>query len=78
MLTLYDPDRSQVVINVGRISTWGAFFAAMSPHLETQRLRKGQGLRVLTETVTSPTLAQQLQAIARRLSQKPSGISMNR
>src|SRR5262245_5779724 len=63
VLTLYDPDRSQVVINVGRISTWGAFFAAVSPQLETQRLRKGQGLRVLTETVTSPTLAQQLQAL---------------
>ena len=61
VLTLYDPDRSQVAINVGRISTWGAFFAALSPHLETQRLRKGQGLRVLTETVTSPTLAHQLQ-----------------
>ncbi|MGH8069680.1 MAG: TAT-variant-translocated molybdopterin oxidoreductase [Candidatus Entotheonellia bacterium] len=63
VLTLYDPDRSQVVINVGRISTWGAFFAAVSLQLETQRLHKGQGLRILTETVTSPTLAHQLQAL---------------
>jgi molybdopterin-containing oxidoreductase family iron-sulfur binding subunit len=63
LLTLYDPDRSQVVTNVGRISTWGSFFAAISPQLEEQRLRKGQGLRVLTETVTSPTLGQQLQAL---------------
>jgi MoCo/4Fe-4S cofactor protein with predicted Tat translocation signal len=63
VLTLYDPDRSQVASNVGRISTWGAFFAALSPHLETQRLRKGQGLRVLTETVTSPTLTYQLQGL---------------
>lgn len=63
VLTLYDPDRSQVVINAGRISTWGSFFATVSPQLEEQRLRKGQGLRVLTETVTSPTLAHQLQAL---------------
>lgn len=60
ILTLYDPDRSQVAINLGRISTWGAFFAAMSSPLEEQRLRKGQGVRILTETVTSPTLAHQL------------------
>lgn len=63
VLTLYDPDRSQVVINVRRISTWGTVFAAISPQLETQRLRKGQGLRVLTETVTSPTMANQLRRL---------------
>jgi molybdopterin-containing oxidoreductase family iron-sulfur binding subunit len=63
ILTLYDPDRSQVVINVGRISAWGAFFAAVSPPLEAQRLRKGRGLRLLTETVTSPTQAHQLQTL---------------
>jgi MoCo/4Fe-4S cofactor protein with predicted Tat translocation signal len=63
ILTLYDPDRSQVVIHAGRISTWGAFFAAVSPHLETQRLRRGLGLRVLTETVTSPTLSHQLHGL---------------
>jgi MoCo/4Fe-4S cofactor protein with predicted Tat translocation signal len=63
ILTLYDPDRSQVLINAGRISTWGAFFAAVSPQLEAQRLRKGQGLRVLTETVTSPTLSHQLHGL---------------
>ena len=63
VLTLYDPDRSQVVINARRISTWGSLFAAVSPQLETLRLRKGQGLRVLTETVTSPTMAYQLQGL---------------
>ena len=63
VLTLYDPDRSQVVINARRISTWGSVFAAVSPQLETLRLRKGQGLRVLTETVTSPTMAYQLQGL---------------
>jgi MoCo/4Fe-4S cofactor protein with predicted Tat translocation signal len=63
VLTFYDPDRSQVVINVRRISTWGTVFAAISPQLETQRLRKGQGLRVLTDTITSPTMAYQLRGL---------------
>src|SRR5215471_19418743 len=63
VLSLYDPDRSQVVSNAGRISTWNAFLTAISVPLETQRLKKGAGLRVLTETVTSPTLASQLDTL---------------
>jgi MoCo/4Fe-4S cofactor protein with predicted Tat translocation signal len=63
ILTLYDPDRSQAVRNAGRISNWSAFLTAIGTSLETQRLKKGAGLRILTETVTSPTLAHQLQAL---------------
>ena len=63
VLTLYDPDRSQAVTNAGRISNWNAFLATISTSLETQRLKKGAGLRVLTESVTSPTLAHQLQML---------------
>lgn len=61
ILGLYDPDRSQAVTHAGRISTWSAFLTALSPALETQRLNKGAGLRLLTETVISPTLGQQCQ-----------------
>ncbi len=60
ILTLYDPDRSQVVNNAGRISTWNAFLTAFNTELEGERLSGGAGLRLLTETVTSPTLANQL------------------
>ncbi len=63
VLALYDPDRSQVVTRAGRISTWDAFFSTLNAELETQRLRRGAGLRVLTETATSPTLAGQLRAL---------------
>jgi MoCo/4Fe-4S cofactor protein with predicted Tat translocation signal len=66
VLTLYDPDRSQVVLQRGQISTWNAFLTALSPALEGQRLQGGAGLRVLTETVTSPTLAQQLRTLLTR------------
>jgi MoCo/4Fe-4S cofactor protein with predicted Tat translocation signal len=60
LLTLYDPDRSRALNNAGLISTWNAFFSAVSAPLESQRLNEGAGLRILTETVTSPTLASQL------------------
>jgi molybdopterin-containing oxidoreductase family iron-sulfur binding subunit len=63
ILTLYDPERSQVINKAGRISTWEAFLSELTPKLETQRLKQGAGLRILTETVTSPTLAHQLQSL---------------
>ena len=63
VLTLYDPDRSQVVRNAGQISTWENFLAAVRTELESQRLKNGSGIRVLTETVASPTLAHQLQEL---------------
>jgi molybdopterin-containing oxidoreductase family iron-sulfur binding subunit len=43
------------------------FVAALNGALEEQRLKKGAGLRILTERVTSPTLADQLQALLRAL-----------
>jgi molybdopterin-containing oxidoreductase family iron-sulfur binding subunit len=63
ILTLYDPDRSQVVRNAGRISTWNAFLTVVNDDLETERIGEGAGLRILTETVTSPTLANQLRQL---------------
>jgi molybdopterin-containing oxidoreductase family iron-sulfur binding subunit len=63
ILTLYDPDRSQVVSNAGAIGTWNAFFNAVNTELEGQRLNRGAGLRILTESVTSPTLAYQLRSL---------------
>jgi molybdopterin-containing oxidoreductase family iron-sulfur binding subunit len=63
VLALYDPDRSQVVMNLGRISTWEAFITAVTTELEAQRAKNGAGLRILTETVTSPTLAGQMQTL---------------
>ncbi|HTM06821.1 MAG TPA: TAT-variant-translocated molybdopterin oxidoreductase [Verrucomicrobiae bacterium] len=66
ILTLYDPDRSQVVSSGGAISTWNAFFTALDGEIEGQRLNGGTGLRILTEHVISPTLADQLRSILAR------------
>jgi MoCo/4Fe-4S cofactor protein with predicted Tat translocation signal len=60
VLTLYDPDRSQTVTRNGAISDWGAFLAAVSGARDIAGLKQGSGLRILTGTVTSPTLASQL------------------
>jgi molybdopterin-containing oxidoreductase family iron-sulfur binding subunit len=63
VLTLYDPDRSQVITNVGDIRPWSALLATLRTGLEGQREQRGAGLRLLTETVTSPTLASQIRAL---------------
>jgi molybdopterin-containing oxidoreductase family iron-sulfur binding subunit len=63
ILDLYDPDRAQIVSSAGRISTWDGFLTAVKPALDEQLLKQGTGLRILTETVTSPTLASQLEAL---------------
>src|SRR5947209_16161664 len=60
ILTLYDPDRSQTLTFRKEISTWTAFVAAITNALDQHKKDNGAGLRFLTETVTSPTLANQL------------------
>src|SRR5581483_8842990 len=63
VLTLYDPDRLQAVTFGGAIRTWPDFLAAFRAALAVQSARHGAGLRILTETVTSPTLDAQLAAV---------------
>ncbi len=63
VLGLYDPDRSQSVLKVGDPRTWGDFLNDFNIWLDGQRARQGAGLRILTETSTSPTLAAQMKAV---------------
>ena len=67
VLSLYDPDRSHVVRHAGRITTWDQFTAAIGPELERQRAKDGVGLRVLCESVTSPTLGRLLDQLTSEL-----------
>ena len=64
---LYDPDRSQTVTHTGEIRPWSAFLGAMRTVTNAQQAAKGAGLRILTETVCSPTLAAQIDDTARAL-----------
>src|SRR6185437_11885990 len=61
VLTLYDPDRSPTVTRNGYINSWGNFITALTAARDASGPKKGAGLRILTGTVTSPTLAAQIQ-----------------
>ncbi len=63
VLGLYDPDRAQTITYLGDIRPWSAFLGEAQNALAGQRGSKGAGLRILTETVTSPTLAQQIKTL---------------
>ncbi|HEY3568298.1 MAG TPA: 4Fe-4S dicluster domain-containing protein, partial [Thermoanaerobaculia bacterium] len=58
---LYDPDRSQSLTHNGRPATWSTFAGQMGESLRS--LGGGKGLRILTGTVTSPTLADLIQGV---------------
>ncbi|HEY2945639.1 MAG TPA: TAT-variant-translocated molybdopterin oxidoreductase, partial [Vicinamibacteria bacterium] len=60
ILDLYDPDRAPTLTHIGEILPWGSFLASMKSALDAQRPLQGAGIRLLTETVTSPTLAAQI------------------
>ncbi len=63
VLTLYDPDRAQVVIHRGRIGDWSTFLTTMDAARAEIQAKKGAGLRILTGMVTSPSLADQIRAL---------------
>ncbi len=63
LLTLYDPDRSKIVLRAGTPGTWNAFTAELGTQIESGRQPQGGGLRILTETVASPTLGALLRGV---------------
>jgi molybdopterin-containing oxidoreductase family iron-sulfur binding subunit len=63
VLGLYDPDRSQSILQRGRAATWSSFMDAMKASLTEQAAKQGIGLRLLTQSVVSPTLAAQIQEL---------------
>ncbi|HEY3973945.1 MAG TPA: TAT-variant-translocated molybdopterin oxidoreductase [Candidatus Sulfotelmatobacter sp.] len=60
ILGLYDPDRSQSVVSMGDQRSWQAFLGAIRGPLNAQKALQGAGIRILTPTISSPTLADQL------------------
>jgi molybdopterin-containing oxidoreductase family iron-sulfur binding subunit len=66
ILDLYDPDRSSAVLHEGEISAWALYLASLNKLLAAQAVKEGVGLRFLTGTVTSPTLAGQLHGLLRK------------
>jgi MoCo/4Fe-4S cofactor protein with predicted Tat translocation signal len=63
ILGLYDPDRLQTVNYIGEIRSYSSFLLSFIRVLERQRASTGSGIRILTETVTSPSLYGQIQEV---------------
>jgi MoCo/4Fe-4S cofactor protein with predicted Tat translocation signal len=62
ILGMYDPDRSQSVVSMGDQRSWQAFQNAIHGPLTAQKALQGAGIRILTPTISSPTLADQLRS----------------
>lgn len=60
ILKMYDPDRSRNVLRSGAVSSWQEFASTVATSLTAQSAAQGAGIRILTTTVTSPTLAAQI------------------
>lgn len=66
ILGLYDPDRSRNVLHQGAVSSWAKFvefWRGLEPEYLSSR---GEGLAVLTESFSSPTLARLKDEFSRR------------
>lgn len=68
-LNLYDPDRLQTVMNDGAVGTWDQFLQLAQDALNAQKSKQGAGFRILTDTVTSPSLANQIKTLLKKYPQ---------
>jgi molybdopterin-containing oxidoreductase family iron-sulfur binding subunit len=67
VLDLWDPDRSQVVMRYGDISSWGTFDGALAAAKEESSEDGGAGIAILSRPVVSLTLAAQVEAVKKAL-----------
>jgi MoCo/4Fe-4S cofactor protein with predicted Tat translocation signal len=63
ILNLYDPDRAQTVLEAGEIRAWSRFLDSAQESALAVKATAGANFRILTGTVTSPTLAWQLRKL---------------
>jgi MoCo/4Fe-4S cofactor protein with predicted Tat translocation signal len=63
ILDLYDPDRAQLVTQYGEIKTWSEFVTAAQATGANLKGVNGTGFRILAGTVTSPSIAAQIDAL---------------
>jgi molybdopterin-containing oxidoreductase family iron-sulfur binding subunit len=69
VLNLYDPDRSKTALKLGDTQQYGLFLNDLTRVLDQQRKKQGAGLRILTETITSPTFKWQMEALLKEFPQ---------
>src|SRR5438876_721966 len=69
ILDMYDPDRSQNILHLGDISSWSELVGALQGPLSSQKAVNGSGIRILSRSFSSPTLADQMQQVLKRFPQ---------
>jgi MoCo/4Fe-4S cofactor protein with predicted Tat translocation signal len=62
ILGMYDPDRSQAIAHLGDVDSWAGFVKGIKGPLAVQKALSGAGIRILTPTISSPTLSDQMRA----------------
>ena len=62
ILGMYDPDRAQAISHLGDVATWSEFVKQLRGPLAVQKALEGAGIRILTQTISSPTLNDQMRA----------------
>jgi molybdopterin-containing oxidoreductase family iron-sulfur binding subunit len=63
ILGMYDPDRSQAITHLGDVASWAEFVKEIRGPLAVQKALGGAGIRILTQTISSPTLKDQMRAL---------------
>ncbi len=66
LMDLYDPDRSREIVHLGLPQDWDSFQLAWREAMEPLGKRQGAGLRILSETVVSPSLGSQVRAVLKK------------
>src|SRR5271166_1355924 len=63
VLDLYDPDRAQLTTNFGDMRSWSQFLDSAQAAAAAIKSTEGAGFRILTGTITSPLLAEEIQGL---------------
>src|SRR5262245_31022797 len=69
VLGLYDPDRSQSIVHLGKIAGWSELQTTLAASITVQDALGGAGVRLLTGNVTSPTEARLIGELQARFPQ---------
>ncbi|MFZ0594923.1 MAG: molybdopterin oxidoreductase [Bryobacteraceae bacterium] len=66
LMDLYDPDRAREIMYLGLPRDWDSFQLAWQQTIDPIQKRRGAGFCILSETIVSPTLAAQIQAVLKK------------
>jgi molybdopterin-containing oxidoreductase family iron-sulfur binding subunit len=66
LLGLYDPGRSQLPLHLGKPADWNAFDSEMSARAIALDKIQGEGFRLLTGPISSPTIIRQIGSMMQR------------